>query len=399
MNLLSCCPKAWAYPDDGTTRDLRLDFMRGFVIPLLFATHFQYFSALMYIGWERVGVISMAEIFVTLSGIVTGLVYRRKIERTSFSNAMDSLVQRGIRLYLINVGVILIVGLMRYLPWPDMTILTTFQDPVSGMIYSPYPPLDADFSFLLSQTLLLRFGPHQYQVIGLYAALFILTPLVFALLRHGQIKLLLGVSWVLYLIHYGAPFQSLRPTGAQFEYAFPVMAWQLIFVHGLVLGYYKDHWVPFLASFWGKVLIKVSVVLSIGFLLFAWNHPMDQFPEWAQFHWVPPDTFMYLYNTYFEKSKLGIGRLLNMAVAFISVYILLTYCWRPINRLFGWFFIPLGQASLYVFTTHLIFLLIIANTPLPEYHNFWLNTLIHAIILACTWIMVKTRFLFRFIPH
>ena len=53
-------PKAqsWSYVDTGSTRDLRLDFMRGIVIPLLFASHFEYFSALMYVGWERIGIVS-----------------------------------------------------------------------------------------------------------------------------------------------------------------------------------------------------------------------------------------------------------------------------------------------------------------------------------------------------
>ena len=42
--LLNYLPTGWVYPETGATRDLRLDFMRGFVIPLLFASHFDYFS-------------------------------------------------------------------------------------------------------------------------------------------------------------------------------------------------------------------------------------------------------------------------------------------------------------------------------------------------------------------
>ncbi|MGB5599548.1 MAG: OpgC domain-containing protein, partial [Thiothrix litoralis] len=85
-------PSSWAYPDTGATRDLRLDLMRGFVIPLLFASHFEYFSALMFIGWDRIGVVSTAEIFVTLSGIVVGMVYGKKMKRDGLSAVMPGLI-------------------------------------------------------------------------------------------------------------------------------------------------------------------------------------------------------------------------------------------------------------------------------------------------------------------
>ncbi|MEZ5451669.1 MAG: OpgC domain-containing protein [Thiothrix sp.] len=70
----------------------------------------------------------------------------------------------------------------------------------------------------------------------------------------------------------------------------------------------------------------------------------------------------------------------------------------PKNQL-GWFFIPLGQASLYVFFIHVFLLLAIANTPLPGYGDFWINTGIHAGLLSLVWVMVKKEFLFRWIPH
>ena len=99
------------------------------------------------------------------------------------------------------------------------------------------------------------------------------------------------------------------------------------------------------------------------------------------------------------KSKLGIGRLVNVVVLFIAIYALLTTCWQPFHKALGWFFIPLGQASLYVFFIHIFFLLLVANTPFPGYNNFWVNTGIHAFVLASVWIMVKKEFLFRWIPH
>jgi hypothetical protein len=81
------------------------------------------------------------------------------------------------------------------------------------------------------------------------------------------------------------------------------------------------------------------------------------------------------------------------------MYAILTRFWVPINKALGWFFIPLGQASLYVFFVHIFFLLILANTPLPAMNDFWINTAIHAGLLFTAWAMVRTRFLFKIIPN
>ena len=53
----------WRYPDTGATRDLRIDFMRGFVFVMLFTSHFPGFSWMALVGWERFGVVSSAETF------------------------------------------------------------------------------------------------------------------------------------------------------------------------------------------------------------------------------------------------------------------------------------------------------------------------------------------------
>lgn len=399
-------PDSWIYPDTGATRDLRLDFMRGFVIPLLFASHFEYFSALMFIGWERIGVVSTAEIFVILSGIVVGMVYGKKVKKDGLGAALPGLIKRSVDLYRISVVMILTVAAIRYIPWIDSTVITTFHNPYTGETFQLYPPLDASIFEVISKALLLQIGPHQFQIIGMYVAMFILlTPFIFFMLTKQRVSLLLGLSWVVYLINFGMPepgssTAAIRLTGAQFEYAFPIVAWQLIYVHGVVAGYYKWEILAwFTQTNWGKYLLQACIALTLGFIVLTLNHPLPQFPDWAKLDFIPPDVFGYLYDNYFQKYKLGPGRLLNAVVLFISIYALMTRCWQPINKALGWFFIPLGQASLYVFFIHIFLLLAIANTPLPGYNNFWVNTGIHAGLLALVWVMVKKEFLFRWIPH
>ncbi len=397
--LVKLLPVDWSYPETNATRDLRLDFMRGFVIPLLFASHFDFFSALMYVGWERVGVVSTAEIFVILSGMVVGMVYGKKIKISGFGAALPGIYKRAADLYRINIMIILMVALIRYLPGIDSTIITTFHDTGSGQTYQLYPPLDASIFTVISKALLLQIGPHQFQIVGLYVVLFVLfTPLSLFLLSKGKIWALLAISWILYLINAGAdPFY--RPTNAQFEYAFPILSWQLIYVHGIAAGYYKREMGRFLYSAWGSRLVYLCAILSFGFFLLTWNHPLPQFPDWAKLHFIAPDDFYYIYNHYFLKNQLGILRVVNAAVLFVSVYALMTALWKPLNQLLGWFFIPLGQASLYVFFVHIFLLLLIANTRWTDANHFWVNSLIHTGLMLFVWGTVKAKFLFRWIPH
>lgn len=398
-------PTTWAYPETDSTRDLRLDFMRGFVIPLLIVSHFDYFSLFMYIGWERIGVVSTAEAFVILAGIVVGMVYGKKLKRDGFDACLSSLLSRSAQLYRVNVFIILVIGLLRYVPLLNTTAVTSFHDPYRNIDYPLYPALTEGFFPMLSKALLLRCGPHQFQVIGLYVVLFALvTPLVFLMLEKKQTKLLLGISWVLYWVNFGTPeaqvaTAEIRLTGAQFEYAFPLIVWQLIYIHGIVAGYYKQELLAFFNGTHGKRLVYASIVLSLMFIIFTLNHPVDEFAEWSKLSFIPPETFNNLYFNYFQKYKLGPGRILNITVLLISIYALLTRFWTPFNRAFGWLLIPLGQASLYVFFVHIFILLLVSNTPLPNYHNFWINTGIHIVVFALIWIMVTKQFLFRWIPR
>jgi Mg2+ and Co2+ transporter CorA len=73
--------------------------------------------------------------------------------------------------------------------------------------------------------------------------------------------------------------------------------------------------------------------------------------------------------------------------------------WKPINKVIGWFWIPLGAASLYVFIVHVFFVLAVGNIPGLDRGSWWQGTLVHTTVLALIWLMVKKRFLFSVIPR
>ena len=397
---------SWHYQDHGltTTRDLRIDFMRGFVFLLLFTAHFDYFSWLALIGWERLGVVSSAETFIILAGVVTGAVYSKRLRRQGLGAIIPALFSRAWTLYKISFVVAASIALLRLIPGLHTEALTRFTDPVTGLSYSLYPLAEKGFMYNLLHILFLKAGPHQFQVVGLYVVLFLLTPVIFWAIERGKVQTLLVLSWLGYVSNYFLPetqpgIAEIRLTGAQFEFAFPLLAWQLLFVHGVVAGYYRQEVLGFFASAPGRVLVGVCVLLSLVLAFFSLNHPLDKLPDWATLSVIPPPVFDAWYQRFFLKYNLGPGRLLNNFVLLVSVYALLTVAWRPIHRALGWLFIPLGQESMYVFFVHIYLILLIANTGLPQLGNAWINTAIHLGMLMLCWIMVKKKFLFHWAPH
>jgi hypothetical protein len=80
-------------------------------------------------------------------------------------------------------------------------------------------------------------------------------------------------------------------------------------------------------------------------------------------------------------------------------YAALTAFWRPIHRALGWFLVPLGQATLYVFVMHVLLALVVANVPGLASAGVVVGTLAYVVILGLLWVMVRTRFLFRLVPR
>lgn len=383
------------YPhEDG--RDLRIDFIRGVVMFVLVISHIDAFSWYAFITWERIGVVSGGEGFVILSGYVLGMVYRRRLETNGWEDAVNRLADRSFQLYRVNVAVVLLVLLFHWLPLVDAFSVMTYVNQGTGEVYRLYPAPNEPIRFWVAKILLLRCGPHQFQIMGLYVILILLTPLALWAFHQGRTGAFLGISWLFYLYNWAWPS---RPTGAQFEYGFPLLAWQLTFFHGMAAGYHRDR----IGAAWEKPWVRptfwaVTIPLFLAFLFYANNNPNPRMPDFAKLSIIPPETFWKIYNDWFLKNQLGLGRLLNYAVVLALGYQLLTHCWKPINALFGWYMIPIGQASLYVFIMHIFLLMAVRNVP-GLFQNGVGVTIACTVILAAEWLLVRHQVLYRWVPR
>lgn len=393
----------WIYPETDSSRDLRIDFLRGIVVLILIVIHIEVFSIYNLLVWERIGVVSGAEGFTIFSGVVLGMVYRKKIEKMGWYTASGFLFARGMQIYRVNVTIILVVTAISFISFLDPQSITSFTDRYSGKVYLLFPTTEAPLQHWLSRILLLKMGPHQTQVLGLYVVLLFFSPFALWMFSKGQTFTLLSISWILYMMNWETP---MWPTGAQFEYGFPILTWQLVFFHGMAFGYYRKELATWFSGYKKTLLMSVSIILFFCFMFFSLNNPNPALPDWIKLSVIPEDIFNEIYVKYFRKNTLGVLRLLNYLVVLIILFQVLTYCWKPINKLLGWFFVPMGQATLYVFILHVFMCLLINNIPiyegvLPSYFsgNIWVNTLGHTTVLMVLWWMVCKKICFRWIPR
>ncbi len=377
-------------------RDLRLDFLRGLVMMVVICVHLDYLSLLSMFMWERLGMVSPAEGFVALSGVVLGIVYKKRLLKDGFQIAAMKLLRRAGQLYLVNVVMILSVLVISYIPWINSFQITHWVSLASGASFLLFPSADTPWWLALKQVLLLEVGPHQFRVIGLYAFLIAFAPFVLYLLhKHYTLQLLL-LSWCLYFVNIRL---DARITGAAFEYAFPVLTWQVLFFNGMILGFFHEQVFSCLTNRQNLRWIYLAAFLAMLFMLFALANPQPFFWPWAGWRYIDPDTYDNIRKIWFRKESLGFGRVVNNVLFYMTLFVFIHSHWQRCYRWLGWLLIPIGQASLYVFIWHIYLVLFWSNTPLVGYHNFWLNTLIHILSIALIWLMVKKKFLFSLVPR
>jgi len=389
--------KAWQYQQSSThQRDERIDFIRGMVMIILIVVHIDIFSLYNFLAWERLGVVTGAEGFVLLSGVVLGMINRRRISQNGWKGASIHLFDRSFQLYRVSLFVIISIPIIHIISYIDASALMSFTSSATQKVYWLYPSWDVGFQKIFAKIVLLKYGPHQFQVLGLYIILLLFAPFALWLLIHKRFKLLLAMSWVIYIANAG---YNWRLTGAQFEYAFPVLSWQVLFFNGLVLGYYKEEVWEFFHTMKGKVFFGFILMLFFAFLFFTYNNPMPQIPEWLRLSIIEPQAFREYYTLFFKKNILGYGRVINDFVVLIVFYGFLSYFWMPIKKILGWIILPIGQSSLYVFIWHIYFCILIANIPLFHENNIWINTLGHTLVFLAIWGLVKKRILFNIVPR
>ncbi|HDC4490606.1 TPA: OpgC domain-containing protein [Enterobacter asburiae] len=388
---------SWRYSIAGA-RDLRIDFMRGIALVMMVVAHTEVMSVFNIFSWERFGLTTGAEGFVILSGFMLGMLNRARLQKVVLLTVSWGLYLRAWKIYRVNIIIIVSFILLAYIPHINLFEVTHFTDRFSGESWSLYPVTPQIKETWFNIILYLQIGPHQTQILGLYIFLLLFSPLFLGMLQKGNVWWLLGASLLVYGLWQRWP---LRLTPSEFEFAFPLLAWQFIFVLGMASGWYKAELISFARTPAGKAVVVALVIVALILGFIAQNHTNPFMPPALLMHVIPPDSFNTFYHTWAAKNGLGPVRVLNDIALIVTVYLVLTYCWTPLNRLLGWFLIPLGQHSLYTFILHVYVVLLVSQfITFDLWRHAWIeNTLVHAAALGILWLMAKYNVAARWIPN
>lgn len=254
---------------EGSGRDLRVDFFRGIALWLIFIDHVPG-NVLGGVTLRNAALCDATEAFVLLAGYAAGLAYGAVLDRQGWGFAAAQLVRRVGTLYVAHIFLFVV-----------FTAQVGFSAAaLDSTVYLDELHLDAfgeqPYQALL-QALLLRFQPAFLDILPLYIVLLLLLVPALPLLRRPAALLMVSAAGYL-----AARAMGLNLTGwTGGGWFFNPLAWQALFFIGCTLGYTAPgasrplaaiRWHPALGTLCGVLL-----VLGAAALIAAWHRT-----EWLE---------------------------------------------------------------------------------------------------------------------
>src|SRR6266851_3598951 len=369
-------------------RDLRVDLLRGFCIFAMVVDHFGGDSWLYAITGGNRFYVSAAEGFIFISGFVMGQAYRNKRDRSGLTAAMTDALRRARTLYIATVALTLIFSVL-YL-YTDIA-LWTGRDFGLG--------IDSPLEIVVA-AVTLHYTYHGTDILAMYTLLLLVAPLLLLLQSVGEWYWVLGVSWLWWLIYQFFPEEASIPWYIRHGENFPIAAWQVLFVTGHVLGFYREALGERLRSFrrLRVVAVALGIAATAALISLAWDAESG-----VQFGFFDIDPNVL--NESFFKVPLRPWRLVAFLSVAIVAYTTATYMWVPLRRIVGWLMLPLGQAALYSYIVHLFLILLVYNLAPSIALLPWgpseavFTPILQIAVVMLLWILVRRRVLFGIIPN
>ena len=305
--------QAAARPIAAPARDIRFDSLRGLLLVSMAINHLP--SDLRVITDEGVGIVSSAEGFVFLSGVLAGFVYTRRLWREGAGRLRAMTRHRA--------GVIYGWHLVGYFGGFAALAINAW---LTGVHSNTSPPLFTDKP-LLSAVLgpLLLYQPGLLDILPMYCVFVLLLPLVLSVLEKGWRWPLLATSFALWAVVQFLPNYDgsiiFPPLNLGF---FNLLAWQFLFISGIAIGYAKTKNSTELAPVRPGLLLAAS---GGAVFFFCLQHRI--IPSlWSDRH----------FGIMLNKPSLGAVRLMSSAIIFYLVAVIGTrfprlLSWRPLAML------------------------------------------------------------------
>lgn len=365
-------------------RIVTFDIMRGFFLIAIIVNHIAFFPNLLdWWGMRGYLLVTTAEGFFLLSGVVLGIVRGAKLIDTPMKQVTSIVLKRALTLFATYFVLVVSFTLLAWYIYPG----------IAGVKFGVMP--DHNIVRLLWETLTLQYTYGWADYLRFYAIFIALCPIAFWLLRRGLWYIVLLASflvWLLFPLPLTLPWQTM-------ELMQPI-PWQLIFFSGLVIGF---HW-PQLSEWCTKrrktlvPFVAIPVVILAAITL-TWNIIAVYAPDFIQSQWARDASYQAwsLRMNEFHKEILPWPRFLLFMLWFWAAFLIIKRYEATIVRFAGWLLIPFGTNSLYVYTLHavIVFFVHIYFTSAGMVPNFLVTIGVVALIYAA----IRTKFLMTIIPR
>ncbi|MBX4197172.1 OpgC domain-containing protein [Candidatus Saccharibacteria bacterium] len=351
-------------------RILSFDIIRGFLLLLILVGHIELPPDFwdFFTGRGRLYV-SAAEGFFFLSGLLVGMVYRRKLAN-GMRYVFKKMWGRAAELYIGSIILTLATAFI--------VVKTNHFNIKEGL------PSPLDWSDIIKRTLLLRYEYGWADFLARFAILMLIAPFVFYFIAKGRWKLVLAVIFGAYLLR-----------GENFT-----LAWQTLFNGGIVVGFYWNEinrWWAGLKSKTRQIIRRsLVVVTAITFIIsYATVYVLSELNShygslsagWQHFtlHWNSFTQWVFIYT---DKWTLGPFRLAMFYVWAAVAYTLVRRHEPSINRRTKGLFVTIGQNSLFVYIFHSVIVLgfkFFIPVKTNALQNFAITSLALAILISGTY--------------
>jgi fucose 4-O-acetylase-like acetyltransferase len=359
--------------------------LRGFFLFVIIIDHIELYPGFFdfFAGRGRLWV-SAAEGFFFISGLLVGYIYRRKLAK-GFRFIWTKMWKRAAMLYGVSIV---------------LTLLFTVAAIGFGRPDIKYGlPATIDWPKLIVDTLTLRYSFGWADFLPHYVIFMLWAPLSFFLLMKRLWWLLLLLMAGIWLVR-----------GQNFE-----MAWQILFMGGMMVGYYWQSLIGWTAR-WPKrrqivvrrgiyVLAGVTFIMSYlsVFVLSELNAQLAALPGWLASITQQWDTLNTATWPFFEKWTLEPGRIIVFGLWFMAGYLFLSRHYKAIPRFIEQAFVLLGQNSLFVYGLHSVVIFML-HLIVRQSYVWWINAFISLgvlmIIISVTTIYKgKMSFTVRGLPR
>lgn len=366
-------------------RILTFDLLRGYFMVAIILNHLQWYpNGLDWVAFRGSLLVSAAEGFFFISGIMLGLVRGRKLIKQPFRVSALLLLNRGVLLYVISV---------------TLMLLFTF----TGWLFIDNPglkpgirPMDESIWTIITGALSLNFIYGWADFLRLYSIFLIASPLALWLLRKNKWPLLLAGSVCIWLL-----FPLAQQTTDRSSELLMILSWQLIFFGGMILGFYWDTLIEKWRALSTTVRRSILVpILGLAVVTLFFNIALTVITSLGLPGFSATQTIESTLWPYFNKEELPIFRI-ALFILWFGLGFYLFHRFEPfIKKWLGWILLPFGQNSLYVYILHAI-ILFFAHLILAPYTNgnIFINAIGTVLVLGAILLAVNKKFLFKIIPR